>query len=363
MLPELQSGGVERGTLEIGRALVEAGCRSVVVSGGGRLVSQLTEQGSEHIQMAVGRKNPLTLLLIGRLRRLLRQLQPDILHLRSRLPAWIGYWAWRGLPAAGRPHLVTTVHGLYSVSRYSSIMTRGEAVIAVSQTVRDYILQNYPEVSPERIEVIFRGVDPKEFHPAADRAASWAKQLRQELQCPSDRRLILFPGRVTRGKGLALAIELLRSLVAEGQDVQLVVAGEVRRNKQRFLREMQRMAAQAEVEQRISWLGYRSEMHQLYAASDLVLHLGKRPEAFGRVAAEAVATGTPVIGWDQGGIGEILHQSFPFGAIPCEGIELLQARVAEILLTDRHSEQVRTDCFPLQRMQEQTLSLYRRLLG
>ena len=148
MLPALESGGVERGTVEIAAALVRAGHRALVMSAGGRLVPELEALGAEHIPLPVGRKSLLTFRHVSRVRRLLRERGVDVLHLRSRLPAWVGWLAWRGLPAVERPRLVTTVHGFYTVGRYSSVMTRGERVIAVSESVRDYILENYPQPIP-----------------------------------------------------------------------------------------------------------------------------------------------------------------------------------------------------------------------
>ena len=139
-LPALHSGGVERGTLEIARALVAAGHRSIVVSDGGRLVEQLEREGSEHITMPVHRKSLASLFQIRPFRRLLEELKPDIVHARSRIPAWIAWLALRRMNPATRPRFVTTVHGMYSVSPYSAIMTKGEVVIAVSETVRDYVL-------------------------------------------------------------------------------------------------------------------------------------------------------------------------------------------------------------------------------
>ena len=149
-LPALDAGGVERGTLEIARALVAAGHRSIVISNGGRLVKQLEAEGSEHITLPVHKKSLASLWQVTPFRQLLTDIQPDILHARSRVPAWIAWLAWRKLPANTlfqhhRPHFVTTVHGLYSVSPYSAIMTKGERVIAVSNTVQEYILKNYPQ--------------------------------------------------------------------------------------------------------------------------------------------------------------------------------------------------------------------------
>jgi len=162
-LPALNSGGVERGTLEIARALVAAGHRSIVVSNGGRLVDQLVREGSEHITLPVHKKSLFSLFQVRPFRRLLTDINPDIVHARSRVPAWIAWLALRKMDLATRPRFITTVHGLYSVSPYSAIMTKGERVIVVSETVRNYVLKNYPSCPPERIQLIYRGVDEAEF--------------------------------------------------------------------------------------------------------------------------------------------------------------------------------------------------------
>ncbi|MGJ7904769.1 glycosyltransferase, partial [Lysobacter sp. 1R34A] len=177
LLPKLESGGVERSTLEIAEALVRAGHRAIVVSAGGRLVPQLVASGAEHIELAIGRKSPSTLRHAFGLRRLWAEHSVDIVHARSRLPAWIGLLAWRGLDEATRPRFVTTVHGLNSPSRYSAVMTRGERSICVSRTVRDYVLEHYPDTDPAKLRVIPRGIDPAAFARAPwpdPQARAWA---------------------------------------------------------------------------------------------------------------------------------------------------------------------------------------------
>ena len=162
LLPALESGGVERATLEIGRALVARGTRSLVVSAGGRLVPQLEAEGSRHIALDLGRKSLRTLRHVHSLRRLLEAERPRLLHARSRLPAWIAHFALRVTKGA-KPAFVTSVHGLNSPGRYSAILTRGERVICVSRTVRDYVLRHYPQVEAARLRVIERGVDADDF--------------------------------------------------------------------------------------------------------------------------------------------------------------------------------------------------------
>ena len=158
VLPALESGGVERGTLEVGRYLVEHGHRSLVMSAGGRLVEQLAAAGSRHFCWPIGEKSLRTLGLVPRLRRFLVEQKVDILHVRSRLPAWIGYLAWRGMNPATRPHLVSTFHGFYSVNSYSAVMTKAEHVIAVSDCIADHVVETYRPLAP--VTTIHRGIDP-----------------------------------------------------------------------------------------------------------------------------------------------------------------------------------------------------------
>src|SRR5690606_8462608 len=165
LLPALESGGVERSTLEIAAALVASGHRAIVVSAGGRLVPALPAAGAEHIALAIGRKAPAVLRHVPALCRLCLEVGADIVHARSRLPAWLGRMALASLPAARRPRWVTTVHGLNSPGRYSAVMASGERVVCVSRTVRDYVLRHYPDTDPAHLRVIERGIDPAQFPP------------------------------------------------------------------------------------------------------------------------------------------------------------------------------------------------------
>jgi len=166
LLPSLESGGVEKGTLEVAKAIVAAGHRSLVISTRGRLVELLIANGSEHIQWDLGKKSPFTFLQARKFRQWLINNNIDIIHARSRMPAWVAWvaWlAWRKMPKSTRPRFITTMHGLNSVNRYSKIMSYGEKVIAVSETVKSYLLKHYPDTNPNKVIVIPRGIDPKEF--------------------------------------------------------------------------------------------------------------------------------------------------------------------------------------------------------
>jgi glycosyltransferase involved in cell wall biosynthesis len=358
LLPALEAGGVERSTLEIADALVRAGHRAVVVSAGGRLLPQLQALGAEHVQLPIGRKSPLVLRHLPALKRVLRG--ADIVHARSRLPAWLGWLALRGI-RGGRPHFATTAHGLNSPSRYSAIMTRGERVVCVSRTVREYLLRHYPWVDPSRLVVIPRGIDPAAFPrtPAPDRAAR-AQVAALHPQLGGDGPLLLLPGRGTRLKGHADAIGLLASLRAEGVDARLWMPGAQQAGREAYIAELMAQARAAGVEAVLAMTAPTAAVAQAYAACDLVLQLSRKPEAFGRTVVEALAVGRPVLGWAHGGVGELLAELQPAGAVAAFDADALAVRARALL--DAPPSPPATMPYTLQAMQEATLALYRTMV-
>lgn len=356
LLPALESGGVERSTLEIAQALVREGHRALVVSAGGRLVADLEAAGGTHLTLDIGRKSPLTLRHVFGLRRLIEQYHPDIVHARSRLPAWIGWIALRGVRGR-KPAFVTTVHGLNSVSRYSAILTRGERVICVSRTVRDYVCANYPNVDPARLEVIERGVDAADF-PRGHRASdNWLAAFHAEHPALANRRWFVLPGRGTRLKGHAEAIELIARLREAGHDVALLLQGAVEAGREAYLSELRELAARHGIADAVAFAPPRRDVREVMAESFAVLQLSTKPEAFGRTVAEALALGKPVLGWDRGGVGELLARGFPEGAIAPDDMDALTARAAQWLAQPPHLSAF--DPFPLSAMQDATLAIYR----
>ncbi len=353
ILPALDAGGVERGTVEIAEALVGAGHRSIVVSGGGRLVPRLEAGGTEHVAMPVGRKSPLTLRLVPRLRRLIVERDVDVVHARSRMPAWIAWHAWRRLPRGGdsaQARFVTTVHGLYSVSRYSSVMVRGERVVVGSQTTRDYVLASYPEVDPGRLVLIPRGVDRASFPAGYRPDAAWLEAWRSEHPQLPGRAVLALVGRITRLKGHLELVALMRRLT--DLPVHALVVGGDDAGRRRYVREVRRAATGLP----ITFTGHRDDVREILAACDLVLSLSSKPESFGRAALEALSLGVPVVGYDHGGVGEILAALYPSGQVPPGDLDALEARVRATLTAPAPVPAEHP--FTLERMLERTLATY-----
>jgi glycosyltransferase involved in cell wall biosynthesis len=355
----MRGGGVEQGTLEIARALRESGHRALVVSAGGELVEGLQACGAEHLTWHIGRKSPLTLALVPRLRRLLLQQQVDVLHLRSRMPAWVGLLAWRSIAVAQRPRLVTTVHGFYSISRYSAVMIRGERVICVSDAIRRYVLESYPGVDATRLHTIHRGIDPQRFNPAYRAPRDWLARWRRDWPATGEPTLLL-PGRLTRLKGHLVFLRLIQRLCAAGLPVRGLIAGGVDPRRRGYAREVAAAVVDLGLSDRVRLLGHRGDMRELMSVSDLVLSLSSQPESFGRTTLEALGLGRPVVGFDHGGVGEILHALYPGGAVPAGDEEALLRSVRRHL--DHAPAPGSTHGFLLRRMTDSTLSLYRELL-
>lgn len=364
-VPRLESGGVERGTVEVVEALVSRGHRAVVASAGGPMVREVEAAGGEHVEMPVAAKSPATLLSVRKMRRLLRDVRADVLHARSRVPGWVCWLAWRGMSAAERPRFVTTVHGLHSVGWYSSVMMKGEVVVAVSEAARRYVLENY-RVDASRVRVIHRGVDPDAFphgfEPGAAWRAEWGRAFPGVRFGEGDRRVLTMIGRLTRLKGHHAFLDLVSRLAGEGIDVHgLIVGGEDPR-RAAYARELRERVAREGLGERVTFTGHRGDIREIAAASDAVCALSSTPESFGRSALEALRLGTPVLGWDHGGVGEVLRAVWPEGAVPLGDVESLAARARGLLKGDR-AVVPPTELFTKRAMLEAIVGLYEELAG
>jgi glycosyltransferase involved in cell wall biosynthesis len=350
LLPALSSGGVERSTLEIAEALVKAGHRSVVVSAGGPLVAPLRAAGSEHVNLDIGRKSLASLRHVASLRRLFAELQPDIVHARSRLPAWLGLLAL-GNAIPPRPHFVTTVHGLNSAGFYSGVLCRGERVICVSDTVREHVLKHWPRTDPDKLTIIERGIDAASFSGAAG-----ATPVPVADTMSSSSKLLLMPGRGTRLKGHAAAITLLADLRNAGVDARLWLLGAREDGREAYVAELEKMAKSLGVAEFLQASPPRAQVVDAYRQADLVLQLSSRPEAFGRTVVEALSVGKPVVGWSHGGVGELLGRYFPEGRVALGDRRALLDTTLRVLADTRQPARI----FPqtLATMQAQTLKVY-----
>ncbi len=365
LLPELEGGGVERGTLEMGRFLAEQGHRSLVISGGGRMVQQLEVEGSVHIPWKIGEKSPSALRYIMPLRQLMINEQVDILHMRSRMPAWIGYVAWMSLPKNKRPALVTTFHGFYSINSYSEIMTKGGRVIAVSEGIRSHIKQHYGV--DDKIKLIYRGVDDQVFNPERIDQHRIEK-LRNEWRLSSHSPVIMLPGRLTRLKGQRVFLESLKLLA--NMEFQAILVGDVESNPG-YYEELKEQIGLYNLNDKVKFVGHCADMPAAYQLADLVVSAtSAEPEAFGRTTVEAMAMGKPVIATAHGGSLETVVDGKTGWLVPPSDPKAMALTIKEALGEKEKriqfgnaGQQRVNDNFTLESMCKKTVDVYRELIN
>ena len=364
LVPRLNSGGVERGVLEVVSALVEQGHEALVVSAGGRMVGELQKRGGQHTTMQIAAKSPLTIRSVPKLAAFFKREQPAIVHPRSRLPAWLTWYALKLLTKENRPRLVTSVHGLHSVSSYSSIIGKGELVECVSESARTYLLENYPKVDSDRVRVVRRGVDEnkynKSFRPAPEWMQSW-RSLMSEIN-PNEWPLILLPGRITRLKGHLDLFAVLEDLAKIYCNCVALVVGGHDESHTRYIRELEKRRDDSSVlKERVRFLGERTDLREIMAVSDIVLSLSGKAESFGRTVLEALSLGTAVVGYDHGGVGEILGEVFPDGSVAVGDTGRVAQKIVQLL--SRRENPVNDHEMTLATMCESTIAMYEELAG
>ncbi len=302
ILPALGgSGGVERGTVEIAGAINAAGGRALVASEGGLLVHDLTRVNAEHILLPVASKNPVIMYRnIQRLVDLIRQEHVDVVHVRSRAPAWSAYFACQ----RAKVPLVTTFHGTYSIGnwikrRYNAVMTFGVRVIAISAFIGGHVRRHYG-VPVDKIRVIHRGVDLERFDPEKVSAERVIK-LSTDWRLPDGVPIIMLPGRQTRWKGQLVLIDAIAKLGRRNLRCLLVGSDQGRED---YRRELEARIVEHGLEEVIRIVEHCDDMPAAYKLTDLVVSASTDPEAFGRIVCEAQAMGRPVIATDHGGAKE-----------------------------------------------------------
>lgn len=379
IIPELDTGGAELSAVEIGEAIVRAGGRALVLSEGGRLGPRIAASGGEFIPFAAATKNPIRLLWNAHaIRQIIANEGVDLVHARSRAPAWSAMLAAR---RAGKP-FVTTYHGAYnektSLKRtYNSVMAKGDTVIANSRYTKRLIEERYG-TPPDRIRVIYRGVDGSTFDPGAisdERKAA----LRTRLRAAADTRVIIQPARLTNWKGQSTVIEAARLLEQQGRlgNSLIVLAGDAQ-GRDSYLERLEREITHARLTGKVILPGHLDDIPAALAVAHLAIIASIEPEAFGRVATEAQAMGCPVIATDIGAPPETVAAIPAVNArdatgwlVPPGDADKLAAAMDEALSLSpearaalgARSRARAIGQFSLDSMRRETLDVYDRLLG
>jgi glycosyltransferase involved in cell wall biosynthesis len=371
--PSLEAGGVERTTIEMAEAISRAGGLALVASAGGRLERELEAAGGELIRLPMSSKNPITMARnVGRLARVSKARGVNIMHARSRAPAWSALYAARRLNIP----FVTTYHGIYNARGalkrlYNSVMARGDIVIANSEYTRAHVLREYA-LDPDRVVAIPRGVDvddfdPEKIAPAAVAAmrASWGLE-------PNDPRfVVILSARLTRWKGQRLLIEAM-TLLEERRpgEVVAVLAGDAQ-GRLGYEQELRGIIGANSLQGRVVITGHISQMATALAAADAAAFPSLEPEAFGRGAIEAQAMGKPVVAAGHGGLAETVADGLTGFLVTPGDSRALAAAIEQLLdmgpearvAMGRKGRERARRLYTKAALQASTLQIYDRLLA
>jgi len=351
ILPELNVGGVETGTVDFAKYLVEHGHQSVVVSNGGILVDQLVKNGSRHYSLPVHQKSLLTFWsCVRKLEEIIRQEQIDIVHARSRVPAWIAYFACRRAKTA----FITTCHGYYSNHFFSRVMGFSKLVIVISEAIGRHMVHDF-HVPPENIRHIPRSVDVSKFNVPRKTDNSYP--------------VIAIVGRITPIKGHEYFLKSMVKVVRSKPFCKICIIGDAPADKPEYRQELEVLARRMGLRNKVEFLGNRGDIPQLLAQVDVMVLSTVTQEAFGRVIIEAQAAGVPVVATRVGGVIEVIEHEKTGLLVQAKDTEAMADAVLRLINEPRFAQSLVegarrkiADKYTLAHMAEATLKVYRELL-
>lgn len=356
VIPELNEGGVERGVVELNREFVKKGIESFVISNGGKLENQINVDGGNFIRFDVCSKNIFTAFSrINGLKKILKELKPDIIHVRSRVPAWLVYFANKKL----KIKVVSTVHGFNSVGFYSSIMQKADAVICVSNSIKEYIQKHY-KTSENKITVIPRGIDLELFNPK-NIDETFIENFKKEFNL-KDKFIVSSVGRVTQLKDYETFIKAILIVKKEISNIVGLIVGGVRSDKENYLNSLKTLMKELDLENNIIFTGSQSKIEQIYALSDVIISSSKKPESFGRAVAEAICMNKPVIATNHGGVKDIIIESENGFFFEVEDDKSLSNNILKSRNLEFNGYNYISNNFSLENMVNKTLEVYLKLI-
>lgn len=368
VIPNLGAGGAEQGCIDIAAELVKSGARAIVVSNGGPRVHELARSGADHIELPVHSKNPITLWRnISRLQSIIKKEGVDIVHARSRAPAWS---CWKAVKGTGAKFM-TTCHAPYNISGeakrfYNSAIAKGERVIAISNYVAQYLLDNY-KIDSRNIRVIHRGIALEKFHPGAVAAGQLIK-LTEHWRIPDGASVVMLPGRLTRWKGHLVLIDAMAKL--NRADVFCVLIGDDQ-GRSEYRAELEAAIRAHNLEGQVRLIDHCNDMPAAYMLTTVVVSASTDPEGFGRVPVEAQAMGRCIIATDHGGAQETIVRGETGWLIPPNDPDALAKALKEALALDASQRAILAaramahiaQNFTRDSMSDLTLNVYAELLN
>lgn len=368
VLPRLESGGVERGTIEITDAIAKAGMKPLIASAGGALLPHINHAGGEHITLPLDKKNPLIIRANAKaLYSIIKERNVSVIHARSRAPAWSAYFAakWAGIP------FMTTFHGIYGTESalkriYNRVMVKGERIIAVSNFVREHIIATY-QVKPTIIRTIARGVDFNLFDDSKVKPGRLQELSKNWMLYDNFAPVILCPGRISRIKGQHVLVEALAKL---GDLPFLCIMAGTYTGHEDYRDEVLDLIRAKGLEGKVRMVGATNSMAEAYTLANIVVVPSIQAESFGRVAIEAQAMGRLIIATDHGGAQETILNNETGYLVPPGDAQMLAEAIRYGLNRDEATVSAMANFarahvhthFSSDKMKADTVEVYRELL-
>ncbi len=300
LLPELNEGGVERGVVDLNAALSGNGVESFIISKGGKLASKISADGGTHIALDIASKNPFSAPYRAfKLRQTLLKIAPDIVHIRSRVPAWLYLLTGLKIPT------VSTIHGFNSPNFYSRIMVRADKIVVSCEAVRKYAIKHF-SANAANIVKIARGIDLEVFNPQ-NLNSDFMREFKSRFGIKDGDFIAVSVGRITELKDCETIIKATAILKPQ-MAIKMLLVGGVHPHKTAYFERLKKLIYDLGVQDSVIFTGSQSNIAEIYALSNIAISASKKPETFGRSVAEAIATNTPAIATDHGGVKDIIKK-------------------------------------------------------
>lgn len=348
VLPELNFGGVETGTIDLAKELIKRGHKSIIISNGGALLQELKASGVKHYSLPVHKKNPLVMFkMVKTVKMIIKEENIDVVHARSRVPALVSFLACRQSETA----FITTCHGYYQKHFFSRVMGWGKLIIVSSHIIGWHMINDF-KVPAKRVRLIARGVDLNKF--------------KFNLHTQTKSQFIVgIVGRITPLKGHIYFLQAMALVAKQIPNLKVWIIGDAPPDKKEYLRKLRSLVNQLGLDKCVEFLGSRADIPELMNELDVLVMATTTPEAFGRVIIEAGASGLPVVATSVGGIVDILEDRLTGLLVPPKDyirmseavISLWKGKELAVQLAKNLRHKVETD-FTLAQMIDKTIKVY-----
>lgn len=374
LLSSLKHDESERGIWDIAHLLIKMGHESVVVASADdddELVVKLIRDGSDYYKLPMTKKSWWSLRQVFKLRQLIDQHKPDIIHIHSRTPAWVLHWALRPYPKTMRPKLISTFYGFYPLNSYSKALFDADIIISASKSISTYLkeeLSGYNELEPQidKIRCVRRGVDARIYPYRHNPSVHWLQHIFAEFPELEHKKWLIFPTRIGNEYGQEWLIDIIGNLKEKFPNIHIIIMdNDTNDNKKQsnaiLYDDFRQRLATLNIEHYVTFVGKKpNDLRDWLSSAHIVLALANQPESIGMTALQAIHLGTPVIGWNKGAFSDILSTLYPSGLIKEQTAKKLCNAISSQLATGKRP--TITHEYEIDIMVKETIAIYQELL-